>query len=77
MNHRLLLLNGPRLETGDYWIRWFQQTLPGPDTEKKHPEKNAEADYRNRADTGTGQFELYLGLPPFLLGCHLTSVQVR
>ena len=77
MNHRLFLLNGSGLKTGDYWIGGFQQTLPGPDPEKKHPEKYAEADYRDRADPGTGQFELYLGLPPFLLGCHLTCVLVR
>ena len=77
MYHRLFLLNSPGFKTGDYWIGGFQQTLPGPHTEKKHPEKDAETDYRNRADTSTGQFELYLGLPPFLLGCHLTSVQVR
>ena len=77
MNHRLLLLHGPGLKTGDDWIGGFQQTLPGPDPKKKHPEKYTEADYRDRADPGTGQFELYFGLPPFLLGCHLTSVLVR
>ena len=77
MNHRLFLLNSSGFKPGDHWVGRFQQTLTGPHTKDEHPQENAEADNTDRPYATAGQFELYLGLPPFLLGCHLTSFPVR